>query len=252
MSEPVDLLNAQWRNIVMLNYIVEPVVFARYLPDGLELDTHHDRHFLSVIGQMVQDVHVAGVSDPLHKEFEQVSLRFYVKRPLAAGGFNRGVVYIKQVVPDALPVVAARAIYNESFVQMPMRHEIWPPGAGAKAIGMFDYYFAQDDEPNATWHRIHAATHDASRNMQIDSKEEFLTDRGWGYSGGPGITTLEYRIEHAKWRYFPATHSKLECDVMQVFGREFVPYINGSPDLAFVAEGSEIAIHLPHGLDQIP
>lgn len=250
MLEKVDLLTATWRHIVFLNYITEPGVLARYLPEGVELDTYNDRHYVSVVGLMCHDISIVGIDDPLHSEYEQVSLRFYVKRPLAAGGFNRGIVIIREIVPDLLPVIAARAIYGERYVQMPMRHEIWAPGAGAKAIGMFDYAFATGDDDAPVWHKLHAATHDAARNMQIGSKEEFLTERNYGYSGGPGSATLEYSIDRMKWRYWPATHSKFECDVKEVFGRDFEPYISGAPDLAFVAEGGEISVHLPHSIDQ--
>lgn len=248
MANDINLMSAEWRFLVFLNYEVEAGLLERHRPDGVELDTYNGRHYASVAGLMFLDTEIAGIPDPLHQEFEQVNLRFYVRRPLAAGGYHRGVVFVREIVPDALPAVAARALYNERYVQMPMRHDIVVPGDGPQAIGTFEYGIGTQGD---VWHRIHAATHGPVRNVQMGSKEEYLTMRPWGYSGTKGMTTLEYHVVHPQWRIWPTTHARMEIDVKEIFGREFEPYLNRAPDFGFVAEGSPVVVHLPHGLDEI-
>jgi uncharacterized protein YqjF (DUF2071 family) len=250
MASTVDLLNAEWRYLAFLNYEIEAGVLERYLPDGLELDTYNGRHYLSLVGLMFLNARIAGVDDPIHSEFEQINLRFYVKRPDPAGGYRHGVVFLREIVPDALPTVGARVLYNERYVQMPTRHAISIPSDEPEGIGSFEYAWATGEGDGQRWHHMLVATHGRTKHPQMGSKEEFLTQRPWGYSGSRGMTTLEYQVEHPLWRIWPATRATLECDVKEVFGRELVPYMSGAPALAFVAAGSDVTSHLPKAIEK--
>ncbi len=65
---------------------------------------------------------------PFHVEFEEVNLRFYVRR-----GDRRGVVFIREIVPrPALQLVASK-FYGEPYITAPMRHE-WKKGADGHAV----------------------------------------------------------------------------------------------------------------------
>jgi uncharacterized protein len=248
MASTVDLLNAEWRYLVFLNYEVERGVLERYLPDGVEFDLHHGKLYLSLVALMFLNAKVAGIDDPIHADLEQVNLRFYVRRTVPSGGFEHGVVFVRQIVSDVLPAMASRGLFNERAVRMPVRHAITMPNGGDEGIGSFEYEWATGQSETQQWHRVHVATHGRTRHVNMGSAEEFLTHRLYGFSGTPGMTTLRYRVEHPQWRYWPATRATLECDIKEVFGREFVPYMSGAPALAFVAEGSDVAIHLPRGL----
>ena len=249
MSDSVDLLKAAWLNLVFLNYEVEKSLLERYLPSGVELDTYNGRHYLSIVGLMHLHTEIAGVTNPVNPEFEQVNLRFYVKRPIETGGYKHGVVFIRQIVADVLPSVGARALYNERSVQMPVRHSFSMPSDGADAMGSFEYAWATGDDESQVWHTVRAATAGALHNIQMGSKEEFLMQRPWGFSGTPGMTTLEYHVEHPLWRIWSANKASLECDVKEVFGRELVPYLSRPPVLSFVAEGSPVTVHLPKAIE---
>jgi uncharacterized protein YqjF (DUF2071 family) len=249
MASSVDLMNAEWRYLAFLNYEIEPGVLEQYLPDGVELDRHHGRLYLSLVGSMVLNARIAGIDDPLHGDLEQVSLRVYVRRPLAAGGFEHGVANVRQLVSDTLPALGARGLFNERAAPASMRHAITMPNGSDNGIGSFEYEWATGDGERRQWHRLHVATHGRTRHVQTGSAEEFLTQRHYGFSGTPGLTTLRYRVEHPGWRIWPATRATLECDVKEVFGRDFEPYMSGAPALAFVAEGSDVAVHLPKELE---
>jgi uncharacterized protein YqjF (DUF2071 family) len=55
------LLRAEWRNLAILNFEVDPSVLAPRLPRGLELDRWEDRHYVSVIGFEFLDLRVLGL-----------------------------------------------------------------------------------------------------------------------------------------------------------------------------------------------
>ena len=117
------LLTAQWRDLAMLNFEIDPGLLAARVPAGCELDAWDGRTFVSVVGFMFRDTRLIGIPIPFHRTFEEVNLRFYVRRR-AADGWRRGVVFIKEIVPRFAIARMARALYNEPYVSLPMSHEI--------------------------------------------------------------------------------------------------------------------------------
>ena len=92
-------LSAEWRDLVMLNYEVDPALLHRYVPRGVELDVFDRRSFASLVGFRFLRTKLLGVlAVPFHTNFDEVNLRFYVRR--REGEENRrGVVFIRELVP---------------------------------------------------------------------------------------------------------------------------------------------------------
>jgi len=74
----------------------------------LELDPFEGGHFVSVVGFLFEDTRVLGVPVPGHRHFEEINLRFYVRRR-EADGWRRGVAFVKEIVPR--PAIATVALY---------------------------------------------------------------------------------------------------------------------------------------------
>ena len=54
--------------------------FRKYLPNGVELDFWDGKCLISVVGFMFLNTQLLGISVPFHRNFEEVNLRFYVKK----------------------------------------------------------------------------------------------------------------------------------------------------------------------------
>ncbi|HEX7980960.1 MAG TPA: DUF2071 domain-containing protein, partial [Gemmatimonadaceae bacterium] len=106
-------LTAEWRWLVMLNYEVPPEVLAPYVPRGTSLDLWQGHALVSVVGFRFIETRVIGVPIPFHRHFDEVNLRFYVRRELPGGEARRGVVFIRELVPKPMIAWVARALYNE-------------------------------------------------------------------------------------------------------------------------------------------
>ena len=100
-------LTAEWKHLAMLNYEVEPSLLARHVPNGTELDLWSGKALVSVVGFEFLKTRVFGIPIPLHRDFEEVNLRFYVRRR-AEDGWRRGVVFIKEIVPRVAIAFVAR------------------------------------------------------------------------------------------------------------------------------------------------
>src|SRR6266496_2134724 len=73
-------LTANWRYLSMLNYVVDPRILAPLVPPGTEIDFENGETFVSIVGFLFLDTRLLGLPIPLHRDFEEVNLRFYVRR----------------------------------------------------------------------------------------------------------------------------------------------------------------------------
>ena len=96
----MSFLTAEWRKLAVVNYMVEPEILQPFVPAGTELDFWQERCYVSLIGFRFENTKVLGMKIPWHVNFEEVNLRFYVRRK-ATDGWRRGVVFIKEIVPKA-------------------------------------------------------------------------------------------------------------------------------------------------------
>src|SRR5690349_22119077 len=116
-------LTANWRYLAMLNYTVDPAILVPFVPPGTEIDFENGTTYVSIVGLLFRDTRLLGLPIPRHRDFEEVNLRFYVRRK-SADTWRRGVVFIRELVPRRAIALVARAFYGENYVALPMKHQI--------------------------------------------------------------------------------------------------------------------------------
>ena len=232
---PSRFLTAEWRDLVMLNYEVEPGVLAPFVPAGTELDLWQGRALVSVVGFRFLRTRVLGLAIPGHCNFDEVNLRFYV-RHAGAEGWRRGVVFVKEIVPRFAIAWVARTLYSENYVALPMRHEIQErPEIAARRV-------AYDWRQAGRWCRAGVTAGAAPWIPPADSEATFITEHYWGYAKQRDGGTVEYRVEHPQWRVSAASESRFECEVAGLYGPQFAGALSGPPTSAFLAEGSPVTV----------
>src|SRR5512134_261755 len=169
-------LTAEWRNLAMLNYEIDPKVLRPFVPAGTELDDWQGRTFISVVGFLFLNTRVFGVAIPFHRNFEEVNLRFYVRRK-ASDGWRRGVVFVKEIVPRAAIALTARIVYGENYVAVPMNHYIEGESAGAVTPRNVSYSWWFRGREN----RIELDVQGDSGEASEGSDAKFITEHYWGY-----------------------------------------------------------------------
>lgn len=233
MAQERPFLTAQWRHLAMVNYEIDRAVLQPLVPAGTELDCWQGRAFVSVVGFRFLDTRVWGRPIPYHRDFEEVNLRFYVRRR-AEDGWRRAVVFVKEIVPRVAIAITARWLYGENYVALPMRHHI---ESDAKSTSVSYSWWLRHGE-----YRLDMSVNGESRDVIDGSEEEFITEHYWGYARGRHETTTEYRVEHPRWRVRPASSARFTGDVAALYGAEFVECLSASPTSAFLADGSDIAV----------
>jgi uncharacterized protein YqjF (DUF2071 family) len=232
MGDSRPFLTARWRHLAMLNYEADPALVRPFVPPGTEMDTFDGKTYVSLVAFMFLDTRVRGWAIPFHRDFEEVNLRIYVRRK-GEEGWRRGVTFIKEIVPRVAIAWVARTVYGENYVALPMSHR-WSsedPPAVRYAWRTGGRETAIDLEPEGPYRPIAPA-----------SPEEFIAEHYWGYTAAQKGGTVEYRVEHPRWRIAPARKAAWEGDAAALYGAAFASVLAGRPASAFLAEGSEVAV----------
>jgi uncharacterized protein YqjF (DUF2071 family) len=114
-------LKAEWRNLIMANYEIEPEILKPYLPKGVELDFYQGKCYVSLVGFLFKDTSLFNVPIPFWGSFEEVNLRFYVLRKVD-GEIRRGVVFINETVPNKIVAYIANKLYKEHYTAIPTKY----------------------------------------------------------------------------------------------------------------------------------
>lgn len=233
MKPTRSFLTAEWRYLVMLNYHIEPDLLRPFLPQGTELDIWQEQTFVSIVGFMFRNTRMLGLPIPGHINFEELNLRFYVRRQ-GPEGWRRGVVFIKELVPRWAIATTARLVYNENYVSLPMRHQI-AAGAGETAVS---YQWRWQN----SWHSVQIKANGQPQPLQPGSQAEFITEHYWGYARQRDGGTVEYQVEHPPWNVWQAQSYQFNCDVASLYGPTFAPALQTTPASAFLADGSAVTV----------
>lgn len=221
----------------MINYEIEPAALISYVPRGTELDTWNGKTFVSMVGFMFLETRVMRLRIPFHSSFEEVNLRFYVKRKTDAG-WRRGVVFIKEIVPRRAIAAVARLIYNENYVAMSMRHLIEIGQSNSNRSGVVEYGWLHAGR----WNHLRVRTIGEAEPLAAGSEEEFITEHYWGYAAQPSGGAVEYQVEHPPWLVWQVAEPSLDCDAESIYGKRFADALKSKPSSAFLALGSDVIV----------
>jgi hypothetical protein len=227
-------LTAEWRWLALLNYAVDPKLLAARVPSGTELDEFEGTTYISLVGFRFLSTKVYGLPIPFHRNFEEVNLRFYVRRR-QGGSVKRGVVFIQELVPRRAIAAVARWVYHENYRCLPMAHQIQP---SADSLSV-QYTWRFEERKNS----LSVIATGSPRSMADGSEEQFIAEHYWGYCRQPDGSTLEYHVDHPPWRVWDVAQAQFSGDAGALYGAEFEAVLNKPPDSAFLAEGSPVKVY---------
>jgi uncharacterized protein len=227
---PGIFLTAEWRHLLMVNYAVDPAVLEPLVPAGTELDTWNGRAYVYVVGFRFLQTRVLGIPVPFHRNFDEVNLRFYVRRRVE-GEWRKGVAFVKEIVPRRAIAFVARTLYNENYVRMPMRSSVTVPGPVR-----YEWWHA------GAWEGVSATVGGEARLPGPEAEETFISEHYWGYARQPDGSTVEYGVEHPQWRVWRCEAAALSCQAGPLYGERFAKVLSGPPASAFLADGSPVIV----------
>ena len=245
---PRPFMTASWTELLMLSFEVPPDAIARIAPPGTLPDLHAGVAYASIVGFRFQDSRIWGVPIPGHKQFDEVNLRYYVRRNIG-GVVRRGVVFAQEIVPRRAVAAVANWLYNESYVVRPVRHEIRMTGRKFSAGDQLEYRWQSVATTGRPWHRIGARAKAPSALPAPGSVEEFIVEHYWGYGRYRDGSTVEYFVAHDPWRVAPANDVVWTSEIAAEFDSPLAEFLAAPPSNALLADGSSVQVFSGRRLD---
>lgn len=231
-------LSARWEYLAMLNYEVDPAVLHKHIPPGTEIDFYEGKALVSIVGFLFNDTRVLGVKWPWHVNFEEANLRYYIKR-FDGTNWRRGVGFVSEIVPKPLVSGLANLLYNEHYSTARMNHKI------VETADTLQVEYNWQKRRQAV-NRISIQASPVPEDIPVASAAEFIFEHYFGYNMLNRNTTVEYEVQHPRWQIYPVTDFSIQCDIENLYGKEFIPYITGcQPHSVFLAKGSPVTVKMP-------
>ncbi|NER12875.1 DUF2071 domain-containing protein [Leptobacterium flavescens] len=229
----MSFLKAEWRKLAIANYEIDASLLSDYIPFGTELDLWNGRCYLSLVGFMFVNTKLLGLKFPGHVNFEEVNLRFYVKRPLG-GEDRRGVVFIKEIVPKPALTFIANSVYKEHYQTLEMDH-VWEEKEELRTV---EYQW----KTAGIWNSFKVEASREPTEILQGSEAEFITEHYWGYTRINNKKSYEYEVTHPRWQQYEVKDCKISVDFEKTYGSQFGFLNKLQPVSVMLAEGSEITV----------
>ena len=117
------------------------------------------------------------------------------------------MVFIKELVPRSVIAFIARKFYNENYIALPMSHRIETIQKDIKSVSYSWRFKGREDF--LSWRVQWQA-----QPLVEGSLQEFIAEHYWGYASQRDGTTMEYRVEHPRWRIWETQAEKLRFVAM--------------------------------------
>jgi hypothetical protein len=227
MARP--FLTARWSHLVNLTYAVDPALLEPHTPRGVTLDVQDGRAFVSLVAFDFLETRVWGIPWPGFTNFPELNLRFYVK-----DGDERGVVFIREYVPQRLVASMANALYNEPYVAAPMGSLV----RDDDELVTFELWL----DVGGRRHHVRATGRHPAFTPPPDSRAHYFKEHEWGWGTDRRGRTLKYRVEHPVWQTWPMQSHALDLDFATLYGPEWAHLADAEPVERLIAVGSPVKV----------
>lgn len=232
----MKFLKTQWRNLIMVTYEVDKHFLERYVPSGCELELYEGRALVSVVAFEFSNTRICGIPMPFYRSFPEINLRIYVKRRVA-GEWLRGVLFIKEFIPQQFPAWIAKTVFRENFHVMTVSVECDDHG--------IRYLFG---EGNVMTGKFFGCL----REWEKGTVEEFIGNNFWAFKKVTDQKTLAFQVTHRPWKMRVLEDLEVSFDFESIYGKEFADAIKAHGELprtVFYVDGSEVEVTLPQKIE---
>ena len=225
--------------MILATYAVDPDVLTPLLPPECRLDLAGDRALVSLVAFDFQETRVLGLRWPGYVNFPEVNLRFYVRHGLAGDVTERrGVVFIREFVPQRAIAALARWTYNEPYQATRMVSHVSDDG---KIVSVHHQLRVAGVQRH-----IGVTADMAPIRPPKDSPEAFLIEHQWGFGTSRRGRLIRYQVAHEEWDVHPVRSFDLDWDWQAAYGARFASLQESKPVSVVLAAGSAVSVY-PQG-----
>jgi uncharacterized protein YqjF (DUF2071 family) len=241
MKTNTPFLTAEWKELTLINFQLEPILLQSVLPAGLLPDLLDGYAYASLVAFDFENIRVGGVPWPGYTRFPEFNLRVYVRCEEAG---RRGVMFIRELIPGRLPALIARMAYNEPYTACPMQRQVVANDDGSQT--QFTT-MAWNGKINQVQVRVGPGT----SSTPPGSHGEWFKEQEWGFGLGHTGELLRYRVVHPRWLLREVHDFAYDIDWLNMYGPLWAKTLGqASPASVIHAIGSEVAVYPPVCIDR--
>ncbi len=229
MTPAAAFLTADWQHVLGVTYAVEEARLLAYLPRGARIDALEGSPRVSIVAFRFRRTRLRGVPIPLHVNFSEINLRFYVRLH-----DRRAVVFIREFVTRPAISVIAKLTYNEPYRTIRMRDEVLARDDGL--IGVRHRF------GRSLGNRLEAWADPAPVVPAQDSPAYWLTHHDLGVGRGRDGGARSYEVDHPVWALHEVRSLDVDVDFGALYGPQWAFLADSEPSHVTLAEGSRVAI----------
>ena len=236
---------ADWQNPLLFSWPIDREALEPWVPDGLAVDCWGGSAYISLVGLRLDSIRVLGIPTPI-ASYDEVNLRFYVRRRSDECDPRPGVVFVRQTVPHRFVSFMARFVFGEPFVAAPVSHRFCESETDfGKLLRRVAYQWRHGGRARQFWAEIARSDTTPAAPTTL---EDFLTSRYWGYNGKPGTRTKTYQLDRPAWALREISRWEIDSDVGDVYGDPFAAAMRDQPASVILATGSRASVAFPTAL----
>ena len=235
MSTPVRkpapaFLSARWLHVLGVTYAVDEARLLEHLPRGAQIDTLEGSPRVSIVAFQFRRTRLRGVPIPLHVNFSEINLRFYVRLH-----DRRAVVFIREFVSRPAISLVAKLTYNEPYRTIRMRDEVLGPREDG-LIGVRHRF------GRALGNRLEAWADPSPVVPGEDSAGYWLTHHDLGVGRARDGSARSYEVDHPVWALHEVRSVDVAVDFAALYGPQWAFLAQAEPSHVTLAEGSGVSI----------
>lgn len=227
MSRP--FLTAEWKHLCLITYAVPAGKLQRVIPRGLDLDQKDGQAFVSLVAFQFVNTRVFGIAWPGFRGFPELNLRTYVRQ-----GNERGVLFLREIVPSRLVSSIAHRFYNEPYVAAPLTYQVHESAAEISAHCQLNWAGRQSTFSMVVENR---------RSQPLSgSREHYFKEHQWGYGRDRRGWPTRFEVIHPVWEIAPVKRIEMNFDFACVYGQEWAVLNRLQPCSVMFALGSYVEV----------
>jgi uncharacterized protein YqjF (DUF2071 family) len=221
-------LTAAWLNVLGVTYPADAALLAPHLPRGAEIDELEGSPRVSLVAFVFRGTRLRGVPIPLHVNFPEINLRFYVR---LRG--RRAVVFIREFVPRPAISIVAKLAYNEPYRTVRLRSERLERDG---LLGVRHRFGAGLGNELEAWAEPVAAV------PSEDSAAYWLTHHDAGVGRSRDGRARSYEVSHPVWALHTVRQLRVDVDFAALYGSQWAHLTGAEPSHVTLATGSRVSI----------
>lgn len=231
MKKPAPaFLTAEWLHVLGVTYAVDAALLEPHLPRGAQIDTLEGAPRVSIVAFHFRRTRLRGVPIPLHVNFSEINLRFYVRLQ-----GRRAVVFIREFVSRPAISVIAKLTYNEPYRTIRMRDEVLGPDE-AGLIGVRHRF------GRGLRNRVEVWADPEPVVPSVNSPGYWLTHHDLGVGRGRDGAARSYEVDHPVWALHAVRSLEVDVDFGALYGPQWAFLADAQPSHVTLAEGSGVSI----------